>query len=269
MAKVEFRELYKVFGKDPRAGLDFIKNGGSREALLTEKQMTLSIDNLCLSVHENEFFVIMGLSGSGKSTLIRHINGLIKATDGQVLVNGKDVTQLREKELQQFRRYTVSMVFQKFGLLPHKTVLENIAFGLKIRGESVEEQRQKAKKWVERVGLAGYEDAYPRVLSGGMQQRVGLARALCVETEILLMDEPFSALDPLIRAEMQDVLLNLRKDMNKTILFVTHDLDEAVKLADRMAILKDGVVHQVGKPDDILQNPETEYVKSFVSKLHT
>ncbi len=265
--KIEFRNIFKVFGKKPLKGVEFIKNGGTKEALLGQQKQTLGINNISFGIKKNEFFVIMGLSGSGKSTLIRHLNGLIEATDGQVLFDGVDVTHLKGEELLSFRRQKVSMVFQKFGLLPHKNIQENVCLGLSIRGEDKESQLKKAQRWIDIVGLSGYELSYPRQLSGGMQQRVGIARALACETDVLIMDEPFSALDPLIRAEMQDVVLELKKKMKKTVVFVTHDLDEAVKLADRMVILKDGELVQIGKPQDIITNPNCDYVEKFVETV--
>ena len=210
----------------------------------------------------------MGLSGSGKSTLIRHINGLIEATDGQVLVDNQDVTHLNPEELIKFRRYKASMVFQRFGLLPHKTVFENVEYGLKVRNEDISISHQKASKWIEIVGLKGYENAYPKNLSGGMQQRVGIARGLATETDILIMDEPFSALDPVIRSEMQEVVLDLKNKLKKTIIFVTHDLEEAIKLGDRMAVLKDGEIIQVGPPSEIVKSPNSNYVKKFVESVN-
>tara|TARA_B100000925_G_scaffold57475_2_gene38098 strand:+ start:9456 stop:10271 length:816 start_codon:yes stop_codon:yes gene_type:complete len=265
--KIDFKNIFKVFGKKPHNGVTFVKSGGTKEELLTQQKQTLGINNISLSIKKNEFFVIMGLSGSGKSTLIRHLNGLIEATDGEVLFDGRDVTHLKGEDLLEFRRQKVSMVFQKFGLLPHKNILENVAFGLSIRGEKKDIQKGKAKSWIDVVGLNGYEDSYPRQLSGGMQQRVGIARALACETDVLIMDEPFSALDPLIRNEMQDVVLGLKDKMKKTVVFVTHDLDEAIKLADRMAILKDGELVQIGTPVDIINNPNCEYVSRFVENV--
>ena len=265
--KIDFKKIYKVFGKKPFDGLSFIISGGTKEELLKQQKQTLGINNISFSIKKNEFFVIMGLSGSGKSTLIRHLNGLIEATDGEVLFDGKDVTHLKGDELLDFRRQKVSMVFQKFGLLPHKNILENVTFGLSIRGEDKKLQIEKAKKWINVVGLNGYEESFPRQLSGGMQQRVGIARALACETDVLIMDEPFSALDPLIRTEMQDVVLALKENMNKTMVFVTHDLDETIKLADRMAILKDGQLVQIGTPGDIINEPNCEYVSKFVENV--
>ena len=206
----------------------------------------------------------MGLSGSGKSTLIRHINRLIDPTTGQILVDGRDVLEFSTEELLAFRRGAVSMVFQRFALFPHLTVIENVGYGLEVQGVEPAERRRRAMRWIEDVGLIGYENAYPAQLSGGMQQRVGLSRALCTDPEILLMDEPFSALDPLIRKQMQEHLIALQRDLKKTIVFITHDLDEALKLGDDVAILKDGVIDQIGGPEEILLNPATEYVREFV-----
>ena len=266
--KVEFKNIYKIFEKFAPGDLNLIKSGMSKKKLLEEKKLNLGINNLSLKINENEFFVIMGLSGSGKSTLIRHINGLIEASDGQVLIDGTDVTHLKDEEIINLRRHTVSMVFQKFGLLPHKTVRENVEFGLRIRRDEEEKIISQAQKWIDTVGLTGYEDAFPKNLSGGMQQRVGIARAAATETEILIMDEPFSALDPLIRTEMQDVVLELKTKMKKTVIFVTHDLEEAVRLADRMAILKDGELIQVGTPEEIINSPNSNYVKKFVDGVN-
>lgn len=266
--KIKFEGIYKIFGNDPAAGMKLVAEGADKLTLLKETGMTLGINNISLDVRENEFFVIMGLSGSGKSTLIRHLNRLIDCTAGKILVDDKDVTEMNEAELQWFRRHKVSMVFQRFGLLPHKNVLENIMFGLKIRGDDKGERQKSARYWLEQVGLHGYERAYPRNLSGGMQQRVGIARALCTGTDVLIMDEPFSALDPLIRAEMQEVVLELKHKVNKTVLFVTHDLDEAVKLADRMAILKEGEVIQIGTPHEIVHSPRDEYIRRFVEGMN-
>jgi glycine betaine/proline transport system ATP-binding protein len=265
--KIEFKNIFKVFGNRPIKGIQFIKDGGTKEELLEQQKQTLGINDISFSIKKNEFFVIMGLSGSGKSTLIRHLNGLIEATDGEVLFDGHDVTHLKGEDLLKFRRQKVSMVFQKFGLLPHKNIRENISLGLSIRGEDKNAQVDKSKKWIDIVGLNGYEDSYPRQLSGGMQQRVGIARALACETDVLIMDEPFSALDPLIRSEMQDVVLGLKDKMKKTVVFVTHDLDEAIKLADRMAILKDGELVQIGTPEEIINNPNCDYVSRFVESV--
>ncbi|MDF5436286.1 betaine/proline/choline family ABC transporter ATP-binding protein, partial [Vibrio parahaemolyticus] len=221
-----------------------------------------------LQIQKGEIFVIMGLSGSGKSTMIRHFNRLIDPTMGQILVEGVDVMQLSNKELEQFRRHKMSMVFQRFGLLPHRTVIDNIAYGLEVQGMNKEARLEKANEWLETVGLTGYEHRYPAQLSGGQQQRVGLARALATDAEILLMDEAFSALDPLIRSEMQDQLVELQQKLHKTIIFITHDLDEALRLGDRIAILKDGELVQQGSPDEILLHPADEYVEAFVKDVN-
>jgi len=268
MVKIEFKNIHKIFGKNPQQSMEYLNNGMSKEDLLEKYGHTVGIHNLNLSIQEGEFFVIMGLSGSGKSTLVRHLNGLIEATSGQVMVDGQDVTHLTHEELLVFRRYKVSMVFQKFGLFPHKTVMENVSYGLKVRGEAKKQRLEKSQTWIETVGLSGYENVYPNALSGGMQQRVGIARALCTETDILIMDEPFSALDPMIRTEMQDVVLGLKEKLKKTIIFVTHDLSEAVKLADRMAILNNGELIQVGTPQEIRETPNCDYVKRFVESAH-
>ncbi|KUK31698.1 MAG: Quaternary-amine-transporting ATPase [Thermoanaerobacterales bacterium 50_218] len=224
----------------------------------------VAVRNVSFRVKRGEVFVIMGLSGSGKSTLIRCLLRLIEPTSGQVIVDGEDVTAMDEKQLIQFRRNKVAMVFQHYGLLPHRNVLENVAFGLKLRGVSREEREERALKAIEQVGLKGWEKYYPGSLSGGMQQRVGIARALVQDPDILLMDEPFSSLDPLIRREMQDELLKLQESVKKTIIFVTHDLNEALRLGDRMAVMREGVFVQVGKPQDIIIKPADEYVRRFV-----
>ena len=221
-----------------------------------------------LQINKGEIFVIMGLSGSGKSTMIRHFNRLIDPTMGQILVEGVDVMQLSATELEEFRRHKMSMVFQRFGLLPHRTVVDNVAYGLEIQGIKKEARLAKANEWLETVGLKGYENQYPAQLSGGQQQRVGLARALATDAEILLMDEAFSALDPLIRSEMQDQLIELQEKLHKTIIFITHDLDEALRLGDRIAILKDGELVQQGSPDEILLHPADDYVEAFVKDVN-
>jgi glycine betaine/proline transport system ATP-binding protein len=211
-------------------------------------------------------FVIMGLSGSGKSTLVRHLNRLIDPTSGQILVDGENILDYDMPALRQFRRHKISMVFQGFGLLPHRNVLENVAYGLKVRGESKGQCNERARHWISMVGLQGYEQAYVQQLSGGMRQRVGLARALATDTDIILMDEAFSALDPLIRAEMQDQLLELQRTLEKTIVFITHDLDEALRIGNRIAMLKDGQLIQVGTPQEILLSPADDYVERFVQR---
>ena len=221
-----------------------------------------------LEIEKGQIFVIMGLSGSGKSTLVRHLNRLIDPTEGAIYVGGIDVMNLSQMELEEFRRHRMSMVFQRFGLLPHRTVLENVAFGLLIQKVAKAEREEKAREWLRSIGLDGYEDQYPAQLSGGQQQRVGLARALCTDPEILLMDEPFSSLDRLIRSGMQDLLVELQDKLHKTIVFITHDLDEALRLGHQIAILKDGVLSQVGRPEEILRNPADDYVEAFVRDVN-
>ena len=263
---IELNSVYKIFGKRPKNALSKLKAGATKEQLL-EGNHIVGLQDISLSVNKGEVFVVMGLSGSGKSTLVRHINQLMRPTDGQVLIDGQDITQLEKKELLELRRTKMAMVFQRFGLMPHMTVLDNVSFGLKIRKFPKDERRAIAAKWVDRVGLSGYEDSFPRTLSGGMQQRVGLARALTGDPEILLMDEAFSALDPLIRRDMQSLLLDLQAELNKTILLITHDMDEAIRVANRMAILKDGILVQQGTSEDILQNPIDDYVADFVKDV--
>ncbi|WP_087020736.1 quaternary amine ABC transporter ATP-binding protein [Thaumasiovibrio subtropicus] len=265
---IEISGLYKVFGPQPQQVMSRVKQGESKNTILTETGHTVGLSDINLSINRGEIFVIMGLSGSGKSTMIRHFNRLIDPTEGKILVEGTDVMQLSNKALIEFRRHKMSMVFQRFGLLPHRKVLDNIAYGLEIQGIDKQARHKKALQWMETVGLAGYEDQYPAQLSGGQQQRVGLARALCTDAEILLMDEAFSALDPLIRSEMQDQLIELQETLHKTIIFITHDLDEALRLGDRIAILKDGVLVQQGTPDEILLHPADDYVEAFVKDVN-
>jgi glycine betaine/proline transport system ATP-binding protein len=265
---IEVKNLYKVFGTQPNAVMSEVKAGKSKTQLLADTGHTLGLQDINLTIHHGEIFVIMGLSGSGKSTLIRHFNRLIDPTEGQILVEGEDVMALDKKALEHFRRHKMSMVFQRFGLLPHRSVLSNAAYGLTIQGVSKNEAEKKAKHWLEVVGLAGYESQYPSQLSGGQQQRVGLARALCTDADILLMDEAFSALDPLIRSEMQDQLIELQKTLHKTIIFITHDLDEALRIGDKIAILKDGELVQQGAPEEILLNPADDYVEAFVKDVN-
>ncbi len=260
--------LYKIFGSKPLAVLDQVKSGKNKEDLLAETGHTVGLKDINLEIYKGEIFVIMGLSGSGKSTMIRHFNRLIDPTEGKILVEGIDVMSLSQKDLEEFRRHKMSMVFQRFGLLPHRSVVDNVAYGLEIQGVNKDQRLEKASEWLETVGLKGYEQQFPSQLSGGQQQRVGLARALCTDAEILLMDEAFSALDPLIRSEMQDQLIELQSKLQKTIIFITHDLDEALRLGDRIAILKDGVLVQQGTPDDILLNPADDYVEAFVKDVN-
>ncbi len=265
--KIEVNNLTKIFGSHPQQGLKRLKDGEQKNEILEKTGMTVGVNQATFAVKPGEFFVIMGLSGSGKSTLIRLINRLIEPTDGEVLIDGEDITKMDTTSLIETRRKKLGMVFQKFGLLPHRTVLNNVAYGLEIQGVDKQERYEKAEKAIGDVGLKGYESSYPDQLSGGMQQRVGLARALANDTDILLMDEAFSALDPIIRKEMQDEILHLQNKLGKTVLFITHDLDEALKLGDRIAIMKDGRIVQVGTSEEILENPANEYVSNFVKDV--
>ncbi|NVK20273.1 MAG: glycine betaine/L-proline ABC transporter ATP-binding protein [Methylocystaceae bacterium] len=265
---IEISGLYKLFGSTPSNVMPMVHAGKSKDDILAETGHTLGLKDINLSIERGEIFVIMGLSGSGKSTLIRHFNRLIDPTEGVINVEGVNVMDLPQKELEQFRRHKMSMVFQRFGLMPHRTVIDNVAYGLAVQKVDKTTRLAKAKEWLKTVGLAGYEDQYPNQLSGGQQQRVGLARALCTDAEILLMDEAFSALDPLIRSEMQDQLIELQEKLHKTIIFITHDLDEALRLGDRIAILKDGELVQQGEPAEILLNPATDYVEAFVKDVN-
>ena len=260
--------LYKVFGNNPKSIIPMIEAGKSKDDILAETGHTVGLKDINLQIEKGQTYVIMGLSGSGKSTLIRHFNRLIDPTAGKIIVEGTDVMELNDKELEQFRRHRMSMVFQRFGLMPHRTVIENVAYGLAVQKVDKAERLKKAQQWLETVGLGGYENQYPSQLSGGQQQRVGLARALCTDADILLMDEAFSALDPLIRSEMQDQLIELQEKLQKTIIFITHDLDEALRLGDRIAILKDGELVQEGAPEDILLSPATDYVEAFVKDVN-
>ncbi len=265
---IQIQGLYKVFGKQPKSIMPLVHAGHSKDKILADTGHTLGLKNINMTINKGEIFVIMGLSGSGKSTLIRHFNRLIDPTEGIIKFEDIDVMKLKPKELEQFRRHKMSMVFQRFGLMPHRTVLENASYGLSIQGVDKATRLDKAKEWLEIVGLAGYEAQYPAQLSGGQQQRVGLARALCTNAEILLMDEAFSALDPLIRSEMQDQLIELQDKLQKTVIFITHDLDEALRIGDRIAILKDGEMVQIGTPDQILLNPANDYVEAFVKDVN-
>ena len=268
MALIEARHLSKVFGPSPKKALALVRGGMSKDELLARTKNVLALDDVSISVERGETFVVMGLSGSGKSTLIRHLNRLIDPTEGEIMIDGVDVLGLSIRDLERFRRGKTAMVFQRFGLLPHRTVIDNVAYGLEVQGVPKAKRRERAGEWVVTVGLAGYEDRYPSELSGGMQQRVGLARALCTDPEILLMDEAFSALDPLIRSQMQDQLMELQGRLKKTIVFITHDLDEALRLGDRIAILKDGRISQIGTPAEILLNPADAYVRAFVKDVN-
>lgn len=266
--KVSIKNLYKIFGARDQEMVAKVKDGLSKPDLLEQHGHVLGLSDINVDMQAGEITVIMGLSGSGKSTLIRHLNRLIEPSAGEVLVDGQDVLGLDPSALRDLRQKTMSMVFQKFALLPHRTVLQNAAMPLSVQGETEDVQNREAEKWLERVGLGGYGDRYPAQLSGGMQQRVGIARALTANTDIMLMDEAFSALDPLIRTDMQDLLLELQRELHKTIVFITHDLDEALKLADHLVILKDGAVVQQGDPQFILLNPADPYIEDFVSDIN-
>jgi len=267
MNKIEVRDLTKIFGKHPKQGVRLLKEGKSKDEILKDTGMTVGVNRVSFDVEAGEVFVIMGLSGSGKSTLIRLVNRLIEPSNGTILIDGEDISKMDKNQLMETRRKKLGMVFQNFGLFPHRTIQENTGYGLEIQKKDKNEIAEKARQALELVGLQGYEDQYPDQLSGGMQQRVGLARALANDPDILLMDEAFSALDPLIRKGMQDELLDLQQKMQKTILFITHDLDEALKIGDRIALMKDGVIVQIGTPEDIMTNPADDYVEKFVENV--
>lgn len=267
MAEIEVKSLYKIFGKNPGKALKLLKEGKSKENILEISKQVVGLNNISFSINTGEIFVVMGLSGSGKSTLIRCLNRLIEPTSGEIVIDGQDITKMNHTELLHFRRAKMGMVFQSFALLPHINVLDNAAFGLKIQGVAAEERREKAAIALEKVGLSGWESSFPEQLSGGMQQRVGLARALANDPDILLLDEAFSALDPLIRRDMQDQLIELQNELNKTLVFITHDLDEALKLGDRIALMKDGNIVQIGNSEEILMTPASGYVARFVEDV--
>ncbi len=267
-ASIEIRGLYKIFGGNPAAYVDAVKAGMSKAELNEKHDHVLGLKDIDIDMPAGRIQVVMGLSGSGKSTLIRHINRLIDPTIGEILVDGIDVTKMNPRDLLEFRRHKTAMVFQKFALLPHRTVLDNAVYGLQIQGVGRRQREEAARGWLDRVGLAGYEDRFPNQLSGGMQQRVGLARALTNDAPILLMDEAFSALDPLIRMDMQTMLLDLQKEIRKTVVFITHDLDEALRLGDRIAILRNGEIAQQGTGQEIVLRPADDYIASFVKEVN-
>jgi len=266
--KLEIKNLYKIFGVKDTSFVSKIRDGMSKQELLDKHNHVLGLNNINLSIPEQKVQVIMGLSGSGKSTLIRHVNRLIEPTSGELYVDGENVLEMSQSQLREFRRKSTSMVFQKFALLPHKTVSQNVAYGLTIQGVKEKLAKEQSHRWIDRVGLGGFEERYPAQLSGGMQQRVGLARALATDAPILLMDEAFSALDPLIRTDMQNILLELQEELHKTILFITHDLDEALRIGDNIAILRDGKVIQEGDPQEIIMNPADAYIKDFIKDIN-
>lgn len=264
---ISCQNVWKVFGPKPDTIWDLLDNGATRQEVIEQTGHVIAVKDVSFEVHENEIFVVMGLSGSGKSTLVRCINRLIEPTKGKILIDGVDITRMRQTELRKLRRHKLSMVFQHFGLLPNRSVLDNVAFGLEIRGDSKKERYAKSMEALELVGLQGWGNSRLHELSGGMQQRVGLARSMAVDSEIVLMDEPFSALDPLIRRQMQDEFIKLRSTVKKTVVFITHDLQEALKLGDRIAIMKDGEIVQLGTPQEIVSQPSDDYVSEFVKDV--
>lgn len=268
MSKIEIKNIFKIFGDKPQRVMTTLGKEESKEDFLSRTGHTVGLRDVSMQINEGEVFVVMGFSGSGKSTLIRHLNRLIEPTSGEVIVDGVNVLKMNDAELREFRRHKISMVFQRFGLFPHKNIMDNVTYGLAVQGMKRDARDIVGKKWIDAVGLSGYEKSYPDELSGGMQQRVGLARALATDPEILLMDEAFSALDPLIRRDMQNQLLELQKELNKTIVFITHDLDEALRIGDRIAILNGGKLVQVGTPEDILLRPADDYVENFVKDVN-
>ena len=268
MSKIEINNVYKIFGGNPNSVLPQVKKGATKEEILENTGHTVGLDNVSLKIEEGETFVCMGLSGSGKSTLIRHLNRLIDPTDGEILIEGTNVMNLNKEQLIEFRRHKMSMVFQRFGLFPHKTVIQNVGYGLEMQGKVEDERNKISMEKINAVGLNGFENQYPAQLSGGMQQRVGLARALATDTDIMLMDEAFSALDPLIRSDMQKQLIDLQSQLKKTIVFITHDLDESLRLGDHIGILNAGKLVQVGTPEEIIMNPADDYVKAFVKDVN-
>jgi glycine betaine/proline transport system ATP-binding protein len=266
--KISIRNLYKIFGGNPDQALQQVKDGMGKTELLEKHQHVLGLNDINVDVLAGKTTVIMGLSGSGKSTLIRHLNRLVEPTAGEVWVNGENILDYNDTQLRKLRQHKMSMVFQKFALLPHRTVLQNAGLAPSVDGQSERKYADDARRWLDRVGLHGQRDQYPHQLSGGMQQRVGIARALTSNSDIMLMDEAFSALDPLIRTDMQNLLNDLQAELQKTVVFITHDLDEALKLADHLVILKDGCVIQQGEPQHILLNPADPYIEDFVSDIN-
>ncbi|SDQ05544.1 glycine betaine/L-proline ABC transporter ATP-binding protein [Carnobacterium viridans] len=267
MSKITVENVSKVFGKRTTQALEMLKEQKSKQEILKETGATVGVNNVSFTIEEGEIFVIMGLSGSGKSTLVRMFNRLIDPTKGDIYIDDENLSKMDKKALRQVRREKLSMVFQNFGLFPHRTILENTEYGLEIQGVDKAERQQRAQKALDNAGLGEYKDQYPNQLSGGMQQRVGLARALANDPEILLMDEAFSALDPLIRREMQDELIELQSKVKKTIIFITHDLNEALRIGDKIALMKDGSIVQIGTPEEILTNPANDYVEKFVEDV--
>ncbi|QSZ25293.1 ATP-binding cassette domain-containing protein [Rhizobium sp. NZLR1] len=266
--KISIRDLYKIFGPHPHSMVPKVHGGMGKAELLEKHGHVLGLRDINVDMRRGDITVIMGLSGSGKSTLIRHLNGLISPTAGEILLDGIDVAGLTGKALRELRRFRMSMVFQSFALMPHMRVVQNVEMAQDVRGDNKTEARENAIRWLARLGLKGYENHYPHQLSGGMQQRVGIARALASNSDVMLMDEAFSALDPLMRTDMQSLLLDLQHELSKTIIFITHDLDEALRLADHLVILKDGVVVQQGEPQSIILNPADAYIEKFVDDIN-
>ena len=265
--KIVCNEVWKVFGANPERVMREMDRSLSRAQVQAGTGHVVAVKNVSIRVLEGETFVVMGLSGSGKSTLVRCISRLIDPTHGQIMIDGVDITKVSHRQLTQMRRRKMSMVFQHFGLFPHRKVVDNVAYGLEVRGEGREKRYEKARETIDLVGLGGWEDNYPRELSGGMQQRVGLARAMAVDPEIMLFDEPFSALDPLIRREMQDELLRIQEHVHKTMVFITHDFLEAIKMGDHIAIMKDGEIAQIGTPEELVAEPADDYVREFTEDV--
>ncbi|MFD1361344.1 quaternary amine ABC transporter ATP-binding protein [Lentibacillus salinarum] len=265
--KIKVEHVSKIFGSRPKSVIPKIKDGMSKDEILAETGHTVGVYDASMEINRGETFVIMGLSGSGKSTLIRCFNLLNKPTDGSIFIDGEDIVRHNKDKLKKVRQEKIAMVFQHFGLFNHRTIMANVEYGLEVRNISKEERRKIAQKNIEIVGLKGYEDKYPDELSGGMQQRVGLARALANDPDILLMDEPFSALDPLIRREMQLELLDIQERLQKTIIFITHDVNEAFKLGDRVAVMRDGKVNQIGTPEEIIEKPANDYISEFIKDI--
>ncbi len=264
---VEVQGLTKIFGGDPQRAFDALEQGRSKDEILDTTGQVVAVTDVTFSVGQGEFFVVMGLSGSGKSTVVRMLNRLIEPTRGSVRIGEDDVLSLSREKLRQLRMRRMSMVFQHFALFPHRTVGQNAAYGLKVQGVDEAERRERANEALERVGLGGWFDSYPHELSGGMQQRVGLARGLATDADVMLMDEPFSALDPLIRRDMQDLLWQLQSEIHKTIVFITHDLNEAMRLGDRIAVMRDGAIVQIGTGEEIIRDPANDYVADFVADV--
>jgi glycine betaine/proline transport system ATP-binding protein len=267
LSKVKVEHLTKIFGKKQQQALAMIQENRSKNEIVEKTGATVGVYDASFEVNEGEIFVIMGLSGSGKSTMIRLLNRLIDPTSGEIYIDGEDIAKMDKEALREVRRHKINMVFQNFGLFPHRTILENTEYGLEVRGVPKEERQAKAEQALDNSGLLTFKDQYPNQLSGGMQQRVGLARALANDPEILLMDEAFSALDPLIRREMQDELLDLQANVQKTIIFITHDLNEALRIGDRIALMKDGQIMQIGTGEEILTHPANQYVRDFVEDV--